>query len=343
MIGNFAAALQFIVLLLVTGLFGIGLLLYAAHVFLTIAQQTAGGLDEFTWPKDSWTDWVSQSLHLVLLIVLWAVPLGFVLRAVGPETLAASAALYVGVPAAFFWLIFPVTLLSSLSAGSPLALLRPEVLGRMARRPGATFGFYLLAAPVCVAGGAALYATLAHRLYYVLPALAVVLFVYGRLVGRYSWLLADVRLPAAKPKPNRKGPPTKKKKKRTTRVEDPWAVPEEEEAPSEQAETYGIAEEKPAPRRRRAEPAVEGYDVSPEPPPPRPKVVPLDGSPPIEARRVLSESETPLPDWPLINGVFTFPWYRSNLPVWVLLTLLFLVWGFFYAAMRGAADNLMQR
>jgi hypothetical protein len=371
MLGNFAAALQFIVLLLVTGLFGVALLLYAAHIFVTIAQQTAGGLDEMTWPKDPWRDWIGSALHLLLLVGAWAVPLGFVLRAVGPERLAASVALYAGVPAVCFWLVFPVTLLSSFSGGSPLALLRPEVPGRMARCPGGTFGFYLLTAPVCAAGGAALYATLAHRLYYALPALAVVLFVYARLVGRYSRLLARVRPGGAKPVADRavrraareaqvedpwgapaektkQGRPRKKKKKRAAQVHDPWAVPEEEvEADQDdKPETYGIANEKAAPRQREARPepaAEEGYGVNPEPPPPRPKDVPLDGSVPIEEKRILSESETPLPDRPLVGGVFTFPWYRSNLGVWGLLTLLFLGWGLVYTWMQAAADNLLQR
>src|SRR5581483_9069542 len=206
MVGNFAAALQFIVLLLVTGLFGIGLLLYAAHVFVTVAQQTAGGLDEITWPKDPWFDWISKALQLVWLVALWAVPLGAVLRAIGPQAPAMSAAVYAGVPAAAFWLLFPITLLSSFSAASPLVPLRAEVLGRMARCPGGTFCFYLLTAPVCAAGGAALYATVAYRLWYPLPALAVVLLVYARLVGRYSRLLARVRMAVAKPKVHRAAP-----------------------------------------------------------------------------------------------------------------------------------------
>jgi hypothetical protein len=356
MVGNFAAALQFITLLLVTGLFGIGMLLYAAHVFVTVAQQTAGGLDEITWPKDPWFDWISKALQLVWLVALWAVPLGAVLRAADPQTPTMAAALHAGVPAAAFWLLFPICLLSSFSAASPLVPLRAEVLGRMARCPGGTFGFYLLTAPVCAAGAAALYATVAYRLWYPLPGLAVVLLVYARLVGRYSRLLGRVRLPAAKPKahgaapaPGRAKERPRRKKKRTAQVEDPWAVPDEEEAearPSEPVETYGLAEERPAPKRRKARPepaAVEGYDVNPEPPPPRPKSVPPDEAPPIEARRTLSESETPLPGRPLLEGVFTFPWYRTNLGTWVLLTLLFLGWGLVYTAMQAAADNLLRK
>jgi len=298
------------------------------------------------------------------------VPLGIVLRVIGPESLLASAALYVGLPAGLFWLLFPMTLLSSFSADSPWVVLRPEALGRMVRSPTGTFAFYLLTAPLCLAGALAVYLTLTSPLYYVLPALATVLFLYARLVGRYARVLGRVRIKEAKPKVDKEvrraaraaqvedpwgtpgeGPkkerPRKKKKKRPAEVHDPWAVPEEEKADPEAAEPavegYGLAEDEPQPERREPRqkpPRVKGYDVSPEEPTPRPKEVPLDGSPPIEATRTLSEGETPLPKRPLIDGVLIFPWYSSNLGVWVLLTLLLLGWGFLYSATQAAFQAL---
>lgn len=357
------SAIQFVVLLLVVTVSGAYIVAYAAHVFATIAQQTAAGLDAVEWPKDPWYDWIGKALHLAWLVAFWVVPLGFVLRVIGPESLAASTTLYVGVPAGLFWLLVPITLLSSFSAGSPWVLLRPEVLRRMARGPAATLGFYLLTAPLCVLGGAALYATLAHRLFYALPVLATVLFLYARLVGRYARVLGRVRLKGAGPKVDRevrraakaatvedpwgapaegtkKERPRKKKKKQAAQVHDPWAVPEEEPGDAEGAESpvegYGLAEDEPAPERRE-EPAgapAEAYDISPEGPP-VPKEMPLDGTPPIGPTRTLSERETPLPDRPLVDGVFTFPWYPSNLGVWGLLTLLFLVWGLLYTTMQA--------
>jgi hypothetical protein len=365
--GDFLSAIQFVILLLLATVSGAYILAYTAHVFVTIAQQTAGGHDEITWPKDPWYDWIGKALHLAWLVVFWVVPLGFVLRIVGPDSLAASAILFVGVPAACFWLVFPITLLSSFSAGSALALFRVEVFRRMARCPAGTFGFYLLSAPLCAAGGAALYATLAHRLYYALPAVATVVFLYARLIGRYTRLLGRVRLKGATPKvdgevrraagaarvqdpwgtpqPERKKERPRKKKKKAAQAHDPWAVPEDEpeaEPTKPMVEGYGLATDEPAPQRPKpqAPPPVEGYDVSPEAPPPRPKEVPLDGSPPVELSRIRSESEMPLPNRPLMGGVFTFPWYPSNLGTWGLLTLLFLGWGLVYTAMRALADRL---
>ena len=291
-------AIQFVILLVVATISAAGILVYAAHVFVTIAQQTAGGLDEIAWPKDPWYDWIGKALHLGWLVVFWLVPLGLLLRVIGPKSLAASAALYVGVPAALFWLLFPVTLLSSFSAGSPWVLFRPEALGRMARCPSATFGFYLATAPLCLAGGAALYFTLADERIYALPVLATVLFLYARLIGRYSRVLGRVRLKGGKPKADpevrraakgakvedpwgtpaegtKKERPKKKKKKPAAAAHDPWAIPEEEAErprPSEARRSKPTAS--PRTRRRRGEtrsqkpPPVEGYDVSPEQPPP---------------------------------------------------------------------------
>jgi hypothetical protein len=372
MLGDFASAIQFILLLVVTTVFGAAIFMYAAHVFVTVAQQTAGGLDAVEWPKDPWFDWIARALHLAWLVAFWLVPLGFVLRAVGPESLGASAALWVGVPAACFWLLFPVTLLSSFSAGSPWVLLRAEALGRMARCPAATLGFYLVSAPVCVLGAASLYVTLAERRFYALPALAVVLFVYPRLVGRYSRLLGRARVGGTRPKGDKgvrraakaaqvedpRGPPApatkterpRKKRKRAAKAEDPWAVPEQEPAETKSAapmvEGYGLADDQKAePERREAQkrPRVKGYDVKPAEPPTAPQEVPLDGTPPIESSRIASEAERPLPDWPFVSGVFTFPWYPSNLGVWGLLTLLFLVWGLMYIGMQSLADRLLRQ
>jgi hypothetical protein len=333
------AAINFVVLLLAVTVFGAYLVVYAAHVFVTIAQQTAAGLDEVAWPKDPWYDWVGKALHLIWLVVFWVVPLGFVLRLIGPQSLAASAALYVGVPAALFWLLFPVTLLSSFSAASPWVLLRPEALGRMVRCPSGTFGFYLVSAPLCALGGAALYATLGeYRQFYALPALATVLFLYARLVGRYTRLLGRVRLRAARPKaPEPKKERPRKKKTKKAQAHDPWAVPEPEaEGADLPVEGYGLAVDEPKTERREAPrpPRVKGYRVRPEKPPPLPKEVPLDGTRPVELTRTASEGETPLPDHPFISGVFTFPWYPSNLGVWGLLTLLFLGWALLYTTMQ---------
>jgi hypothetical protein len=362
LMGAAGPTILFVILLVAAIISGLYIVAYTSNVFLTIIQQTAAGIDTIAWPNEPWYDWIGKTLHLALIVACWMVPLGIVLRLIGPESLATSTALYVGVPALMFCCLFPITLLSSFSAGSPLALLRLEVIRRMTRCTGGTIVFYLLSAPLCVAGAAVVYATLAHHIFYALAVLATVLFLYGRLIGRYSRLLGRVRIKGTKPKVDREvrraaqsaqvedpwgsagqespNKAKKKKKKSAAKARDPWAVPEEPtreaDPPEETAEGYGLATDGPAPAppRKQAPPPVEGYDVRP-PEQTRPKEVPLDGSPPIEEKRILSESETPLPARPLVDGVFLFPWYPNNLGTWGLLTLLFLFWGLIYRGMQG--------
>jgi hypothetical protein len=98
---------------------------------------------------------------------------------------------------------------------------------------------------------------------------------------------------------------------------------------------------------------VTGYKVSSEPPPPTPKELPLDGYVPVgyepiplkepipegersraqehaqslpepsefEKRLAVKSEEAPPPPLPLVSGVYTFPWYRSTLPAWVILSV----------------------
>jgi hypothetical protein len=245
-------------------------------------------------------------------------------------------------------------------------LLRFEVLRRMARGLPTVLAFYAATALLCLLGGAALYAGLMHDMFYVLPVLATALFLYARLAGRLTRVLGRIRLkggPKADPavrraareaevedpwgEPRKASPPPrrrKKKKKAAPEVHDPWAVPEdEEEAGEKQAslpvEGYGLATEEEPRKKRRPEaekpPPVEGYEVSAEPPPPRPKVAPLDGSPPVGVERALSEQETPLPDRALIDGVWTFPWYPNSVIPWVVLSFLFLAWGYVLSVMQS--------
>jgi hypothetical protein len=349
-------ALLFIMSLVGLGLFGAGLLAYAAHCFLVIAGQTADGHEPIDWPRSPYLDWILEAAHLGWLVVLWLIPVGFILRALRLDP-ATSEVLYVLVPVGLFWLFFPVTLLSSFSAGSPWVLLRGEVLRRMARRAPTVLAFYVLSAPLFLIAGAALYAALMRPWFYAVAALAAVLFIYARLVGRLTRLLSRVRLAAARPKgdqgvrraakrarvedpwgayPGRREAekPRKKKRKSASRVEDPWAAPKEE-APNLPVEGYGLAREEPPARARReaeARPA-DGYGVSDEEPARRPAVPPLDGSPPIGEKRTPSGDELPLPPHPLVSGVFTFPWHLNNVGAWGLLTFLLFLWGGLYAFM----------
>ena len=127
--GAAGPTILFVILLVAALIAGLYIVAYTSNVFLTIIQQTAGGIDTITWTKEPWNDWIGKTLHLALIVACWLVPLGIVLRLIGPESLAASTALYVGVPALVFCLLFPITLLSSFSGGSPLRCCGRKLFG----------------------------------------------------------------------------------------------------------------------------------------------------------------------------------------------------------------------
>ena len=122
----------------------------------------------------------------------------------------------------------------------------------------------------------------------------------------------------------------------------------EERAPREEIkgtfqmpEGYKVSREEPSKKTRVPEPPAqpsntEGYQVSREAPPAAP---PAPVMPPGFHLfgifdRELSESELPLPQWPLLQGVFTFPWYPSMLGTWVILNGIFLGWAYLYVLMQ---------
>jgi hypothetical protein len=121
----------------------IAILIYGAHTFLTVVQETAAGCDVVNWPGDPWTDRLGSLFFLTTVAGLWAVPL-FVLWWAGYLELNPRHVI-LGM-AAYLWLLFPISLLSSLSAGSPLVLFRPVIVWRLLKRLPTLVAFYLATA-----------------------------------------------------------------------------------------------------------------------------------------------------------------------------------------------------
>src|SRR5262245_1925292 len=85
---------------------------FAAHSLVIVLEQTAAGFDTVAWPQERLLDWVWKGFYLFGLVVIWLVPVGFLFAWIGPQRpvvwFATGAALWL-------WLVFPVSLLSSLS------------------------------------------------------------------------------------------------------------------------------------------------------------------------------------------------------------------------------------
>jgi hypothetical protein len=347
------AAIVFVCLLAGFSLFCIATAGYAANCFLIAVEQTAAGIDETTWPDEPLVDWLGKVLFLFWMVAFWLVPTGFLLRFTKDAFLPGEPVLRFLLPSAFLlWLLFPISLLSALSAQSRLVFFRPAILGGLLRCFPSVVFFYAVTLVLLGVTAAALALGLRNGGMVMGPVAAFVtattLLIYGRLLGRVAWLLNQLEPTEAPPEDK----PAPKKKKKPQQIEgfeatDPWAVPERKRKKRKRTKV-----EKPPSL------PVGGYGLSAEEPPPPPKEPPLDGSLPVGrdaafGEEALAEEEAALaedldpdsrlakrlarrhdqpepPAHPMFSGVFTFPWYSSMLKHWVVLggagTLLLVLW-----------------
>jgi hypothetical protein len=359
--------MMFICLLLAEGLLGAGVLIYAARCFGVIVEATAAGEDEVTWPDEPMMDWLGRALYLCWLVAFWLVPVAVLLRLVRRFDPEAPPALLLLAPVLLFWLLFPVSVLSSLSAHSRWVFFRPALVGGLFRVFPATAAFYFVTA-LLLGGLAALgWVTFASGWFLLIPVLAAGaaagLFVYARLLGRLGGVLGQIEAPEvpekqtpAEERPRPRRPPRKRRPARGVKTVDPWAVPEPEEPappePSPSVEGYGVAQEEsarpaanpPAEGRRKKKPRPKSYAMSGEDLPAQPET-PLDGhlpvgeEPDVPARSPRRElparrpAEPPPPAHPFLQGVYTFPWYPNSLPPWLAVAGGVLVMGLLLQAM----------
>src|SRR5438128_2593341 len=110
-------AVMYMLLLLAQVVVLIYLGAFAAHCFLVVVENTAAGNDRVRWPDEPIYDWLWKPPYLVWLVAFWLVPAYLVLRAVKPAFLRESPGLqFLAVALPALWLLFPVSLMSSLSA-----------------------------------------------------------------------------------------------------------------------------------------------------------------------------------------------------------------------------------
>jgi hypothetical protein len=327
---------------------------YAGYSFFTTFVNTAAGSDEVIWPGEPIQDWIGKGWYLVWLLALWAVPATLIAGLFGPPLW-----LYTLIVVGLLWLVFPVTLLSSLSAESRLIVFRMTIVRHLARRWLALLVFYPVTAfllTICVV--LFYYGVLGPIIS--LPGAALVgaisFLIYARLLGRIGWLISQDEeeeegeeeglAPAATeatPAPAEAPPPRmSRSERRRARAYDPWS------SPSGAAEAP-VSAESPAAGHDPYAPTEETYGLMDEdkprapsfgPKPPEPIFAPdlgeeTDGlgraraqaAPPrrqLEDELAIIREVPPPPRWPLLQGVYTFPFYRASWGPLFVLTFGFL-------------------
>jgi hypothetical protein len=240
---------------------------------------------------------------------------------------------------AIFWLVFPVSLLSSLSGESRFMIMRGPILKGLARCRRATLHFYASTFGLLLASGGLVYfclvgweetlpATLGTAadivsIVVLLPMVGaaggLVLLLYGRLLGRLAWLM-DVANPNKLPE---------------TEAGEENAEEQDETAPAVEAtalpaaatkETYALVDEPP-----HEPPAAEPFRwqpgrMPPAPPPrrqwrDRPDQPPPDSELEPERRPDREPVEEGVIPPLLTRRVVLFPFYRSTLKAWLWLTV----------------------
>lgn len=340
MVGDAGNAILFIISLLVCVVLSAYGLCVAAHCFIVTVQGTVAGIDRIRWANELFFDWITQALTLLGIASIWLIPVGLLSRALRATWLVDHPTLRIlifAVPG--LWLFFPMGLLSSLSSASRWQFVNAKVLGRMLRLTPQVFAFYVLTGVLVVAMAALGYVALITPAWYALPVAAVagaaLWLIYARLVGRLGWLIQELDdRPTASLKKKRTQGKKRPRKSRAVAVNDPWAVPEEEEEDPGTSEGPGYrvveVQEKKAPRPAYMDPEPEPYDVAKEP----------VSHAPAKERLILNQAQVereielrtrtppnPPPAFPLFSGVYSYPFYESTRTGWVWLAVCLFISG----------------
>src|SRR5262245_56486444 len=134
-------------------IFGFVFALFAAHHYLTAVQSTGSGSRDVVWSSEPILDHFWKVFYLAWLIGLWLGPAYLIGRAYTSGS--DSAWLRLAVPLAVFWVCYPVSQLSSLSASTIWLPLQADVFARLVQKPGVVLGFYLISAVVLAVFGVA--------------------------------------------------------------------------------------------------------------------------------------------------------------------------------------------
>ena len=342
-------AILFVVTLAAWTLVSIYLLVLAARTYVVVLQGTAGGIDRVEWPDEPIYDWILTALQFLGVSAIILMPAGFISRALTDKFYPDNTALrYLLILGPFAWLFYPIGLLSSSSGSSRWAVLSPRTLLGLLRIAPSMIVFYFVTALLFVGVGALGYLGLLSPQWYVLPlsvlAMSALWMIHARLVGRLGWLLHEQSRAAAKSnrKPGNKEQRPRKKRVKAIAAEDPWADPEEEEAPPPARSgsmAYRIVEEEePRPSLPSyVEPPPDPYELSapleePEPAPSEASRVPDER---VEREIALRRREPPNPPpaYPLWSGVYQFPLYENCRKPLVYLLL--------FGALSGAMFRMM--
>lgn len=190
MLSGAGAAIMGVFLLAAMAIVGIVVVSATAAVFVAVVVESSEGSDEVSaWPTTHMPDSLMETVYLMVAVPVAALPgwgVARLLTSDGPET-----ALWI---AGSLVVCFPLVFLSQLELSSPATVLSGKVLASYGRRPLTWLVFMIESALLLAAcAGVVLAAAVVHPLLLLLvpPANVLGLLLYGRMLGRLAWSIAE--------------------------------------------------------------------------------------------------------------------------------------------------------
>lgn len=345
--GAAGGAILFFMFLIGAVIVGLYTFAYSAHIFLSDIEATAAGNDEIIWPDEPYFDWLWKAVYLAWFITVWLVPL-----LIAGHWLPSGQFVYFAV--GLFWLIFPISMLSSMSASSRWFVFSAHLLPRLVRHFGSLVAFYLLTAPVLALASAIVYFwwLTGHFLLLLAAALATAigLLIYARFLGRLALIIRhgdegdDSEAPARAERPRvavqvqaAAYDPVRTGKKR---IRQPSELPPTDAKDPDARTGYNLNLDDDGPST--GTPPGHGWVVRDPPAPyaiadgpahiapprgPMPDRVVKPSEYELKLARSVEDKLPEFPEHPWFAGTWSFPFRRANVSILLTLALGYFVFG----------------
>jgi DNA-directed RNA polymerase subunit RPC12/RpoP len=191
-----SASSQTLLAVIIVGLSAVGFILFflwlaglASIFFVIITESSEGNATIHSWPSANFTDWFPQLLYLITAAIFSLGPGAILARFGLDDPLFRTASVAIG-----FMLSFPIIVLSQLEIGSPFGLVSFRVVQSLIKCPFSWLVFYIeTGILIAICALVAYFAEHTHILFTFLftPLFVMSILLYGRLLGRLGWVLAD--------------------------------------------------------------------------------------------------------------------------------------------------------
>lgn len=186
-VGDAGNAILFMVSFVGLVIWSLIYLLFASHYFLTTLTDSSAGHDEVQYPREGMFDWWWKPIFCVWVLAFWLIPVTVLLAPLAAFSPLAFAIVWFAV----LWIVYPMSLMSTLHTGNWFFFLHPVVVWRAVRHWKALAYVHfitILSGGLCVG---LLIAAFAQNIWWAALAAFLIptsILFYARNWGRFAWL-----------------------------------------------------------------------------------------------------------------------------------------------------------